>query len=234
MRVFVICASLDPARVLGRMAVLLDAPPPLRCAGASARSVCRAEEDVGARAGAKGGRPGQQLGRRASRSQRGARVQRALVEELAALAGEAGAGGAGAGVARAAPVGRVLQSWLLAARTILCPGGGGGGGGTSTHASPPCEAGGQTHKCRPALWRTAWPDSWIAKQEEMTLNVIPNNLEKYMSIMMGKKLVFIDSFQFMNQSLDKLVNNIKEFPHLQSEFPNVLDGLALKERYISV
>ena len=42
----------------------------------------------------------------------------------------------------------------------------------------------------------------------MTLNAIPNNMEKYMAIMLGRNLVFIDSFQFMSQSLEKLVDNL--------------------------
>ena len=41
----------------------------------------------------------------------------------------------------------------------------------------------------------------------MNLNAIPNNMEKYMASMLGYNLVFIDSFQFMSSSLDKLVSN---------------------------
>ena len=40
----------------------------------------------------------------------------------------------------------------------------------------------------------------------MDINVIPNNTEKYMAFMLGKHLVFIDSFQFTSSSLDKLVS----------------------------
>ena len=32
------------------------------------------------------------------------------------------------------------------------------------------------------------------------INVIPNNMEKYMAFMIDKNLIFIDSFQFMNKS----------------------------------
>ena len=39
---------------------------------------------------------------------------------------------------------------------------------------------------------------------DVKINVIPNELEKYMA---NKSLVFIDSMQFMNSSLDKLVKN---------------------------
>ena len=42
----------------------------------------------------------------------------------------------------------------------------------------------------------------------LDINVIPNNMEKYMAFMIGKNLVFIDSFQFMSQSLSTLVNNL--------------------------
>ena len=46
------------------------------------------------------------------------------------------------------------------------------------------------------------------KYENLEINVIPNNMEKYMAFMLGKHLVFIDSFQFMSSSLDKLVSNL--------------------------
>ena len=35
-----------------------------------------------------------------------------------------------------------------------------------------------------------------------------NNMEKYMAFMLGNHLNFIDSFQFMNSSLDKLISNL--------------------------
>ena len=43
---------------------------------------------------------------------------------------------------------------------------------------------------------------------EMNINAIPNNMEKYMTFMLGNHLNFIDSFQFMSSSLDKLVSNL--------------------------
>ena len=43
---------------------------------------------------------------------------------------------------------------------------------------------------------------------QMSINVIPNNMEKYMSFMLGNHIKFIDSFQFMSSSLDKLVSNL--------------------------
>ena len=54
----------------------------------------------------------------------------------------------------------------------------------------------------------------------MKINVIPNGLEIYMAFFLGTKLVFIDSMQFMNSSLDKLVKNLsdKDFKYLVKEF----------------
>ena len=43
---------------------------------------------------------------------------------------------------------------------------------------------------------------------DVKINVIPNGLEKYMAFFLGRDLVFIDSMQFMNSSLDKLVENL--------------------------
>ena len=42
----------------------------------------------------------------------------------------------------------------------------------------------------------------------MIINAIPNNMEKYMAFMLGNHLTFIDSFQFMSSSLEKLVSNL--------------------------
>ena len=61
----------------------------------------------------------------------------------------------------------------------------------------------------------------------LKINVIPNGLEKYMAFFLGKNLVFIDSMQFMNSSLDKLVKNLseKDFKYLVKEF--VFDNLKI-------
>ena len=45
---------------------------------------------------------------------------------------------------------------------------------------------------------------------QMNIKVIPNHMEKYMAFMLGNHLTFIDSFQFMSSSLDKLVNNLPD------------------------
>ena len=46
------------------------------------------------------------------------------------------------------------------------------------------------------------------KEQPLTINTIPNNMEKYMAFMLGNHLTFINSFQFMGSSLDKLVSNL--------------------------
>ena len=46
------------------------------------------------------------------------------------------------------------------------------------------------------------------KEQPLTINAIPNNIDRYMAFMLGNHLTFIDSFQFMSSSLDKLVSNL--------------------------
>ena len=55
---------------------------------------------------------------------------------------------------------------------------------------------------------------------DVKISVIPNGLEKYMAIFLNKNLVFIDSMQFMNCSLDKLVKNLsdEDFKYLVEKF----------------
>ena len=42
----------------------------------------------------------------------------------------------------------------------------------------------------------------------LKVHAIPNGLEKYMAFLLGGDLVFINSMQFMNFSIDKLVKNL--------------------------
>ena len=55
---------------------------------------------------------------------------------------------------------------------------------------------------------------------DVKIKVIPNGLEKYMVFFLNKNLVFLDSMQFMNSSLDKVVKNLsdKDFKYLIEEF----------------
>ena len=45
---------------------------------------------------------------------------------------------------------------------------------------------------------------------DVKISVIPNGLEKYMAFFLSKNLVFIDSVQFLNSTLDKLVKNLSD------------------------
>ena len=62
---------------------------------------------------------------------------------------------------------------------------------------------------------------------DVKISVIPNGLEKYMAFVLGKNLVFIDSMQVMNSSLDKLVKNLsdEDFNYLLEEFGSENLGL---------
>ena len=50
----------------------------------------------------------------------------------------------------------------------------------------------------------------IGKQHNEDINCILNNMEKYMAFMLGKHLVFMDSFQFIASSLEKPSGNLPE------------------------
>ena len=45
---------------------------------------------------------------------------------------------------------------------------------------------------------------------DVKISVMPNGLEKDMAFFLNKKLVIIDSMQFMNSTLDKLVKNLSD------------------------
>ena len=69
---------------------------------------------------------------------------------------------------------------------------------------------------------------------DVKIYVIPNGLEKYMAFFLNKNLVFIDSMQFMNSSLDKLVKNLsdEDFKYLVEEFVSEnLELLKQKDAY---
>ena len=58
------------------------------------------------------------------------------------------------------------------------------------------------------------------KEQHLKINAIPNNMEKYMAFMLGNHLNFIDSFQFMSSSLDKLISNLpkEDLKYTSEEF----------------
>ena len=53
----------------------------------------------------------------------------------------------------------------------------------------------------------------------LKINVVPNGLGKYMDFSINSNLSFIDSFQFLSSSLDRLVKNLNkdEFKFLAQE-----------------
>ena len=59
---------------------------------------------------------------------------------------------------------------------------------------------------------------------DVKVKVIPNGLEKCMAFTINKNLVFIDSMQFMNSSLDSLVKYLSDndFKYLPEEFSGEL------------
>ena len=48
----------------------------------------------------------------------------------------------------------------------------------------------------------------IGKSNNLDINCIPNNMEKYMAFMLGKHLVILDSLQLMASSLERLADNL--------------------------
>ena len=64
---------------------------------------------------------------------------------------------------------------------------------------------------------------------DLKIKVIPNGLGKYMTFFLNKNLVFIDSMQFMNSSLDKLVKNLlgEDFKYLVEELDTCLKYYGL-------
>ena len=68
---------------------------------------------------------------------------------------------------------------------------------------------------------------------DVKVSVIPDGLEKYMAFTINRNLVFIDSMQFINSSLDSLVKNLSDndFKYLSEEFSDEFLRLA-KEKGI--
>ena len=61
---------------------------------------------------------------------------------------------------------------------------------------------------------------------------IPNGLEKYMAFTINRNIVFIDSMQFMNPSLDSLVKSLggRDFKYLSEEYSAELLELVKEKR----
>ena len=63
------------------------------------------------------------------------------------------------------------------------------------------------------------------------IKVIPKSTEKYMSIIINNNIIFLDSIQFLNKSLDTLSSNLEDIDrkYLSSEFESI-DLELLKEK----
>ena len=48
------------------------------------------------------------------------------------------------------------------------------------------------------------------KNSDVKIDAIPDRLNKYMAIFLNENLIFIDSMQFMNSNLEKLVKNLSD------------------------
>ena len=68
--------------------------------------------------------------------------------------------------------------------------------------------------------------------EPISIEVIPNNTEKYMAFYIGKHLNFIDNFQFMSSSLAKLADNLPndKFIYTKEYFPDERHFRLMREK----
>ena len=69
---------------------------------------------------------------------------------------------------------------------------------------------------------------------DVTIDVIPKTIEKYMSIIVNRNITFIDSNEFYKGTLNTLASNLddKDFKYLMSEFPiDKLEILKRKDAY---
>ena len=69
------------------------------------------------------------------------------------------------------------------------------------------------------------------EKKDLSINLIPNKMEKYMTFMPGNHLTFIDSFQFMSSSLEKLVDNLprESFKYTSQQFDEDKLDLMIKK-----
>ena len=70
--------------------------------------------------------------------------------------------------------------------------------------------------------------------DNIDIQVIPKTSERYMSIIINRNIILLDSLQFCKESLDNLPSNLNDegFKHLLSEFPiDKLEILKRKDSY---
>ena len=70
----------------------------------------------------------------------------------------------------------------------------------------------------------------VGKSNNLDVNCIPNNMEKYVAFMLDKQLVILDSFEFMATSLERLAANlpVDRFKYTSQVFLN--EKLALMKK----
>ena len=70
-------------------------------------------------------------------------------------------------------------------------------------------------------------------QCNLTINKMPNGLEKYMRFSINNKLSCIDTFQFLTSSLDSLVKNLAKdnFKYLNRKFDNNVLNLVKQKGF---
>ncbi|MES9885136.1 MAG: C2H2-type zinc finger protein [Sedimenticola sp.] len=76
----------------------------------------------------------------------------------------------------------------------------------------------------------------IGKFKHLNINCIPNNMEKYVSFSLGR-LRFIDTYQFVNASLENLVSNLAmdgldHFKHFRKEFTDISEAELLLRKNV--
>ena len=70
--------------------------------------------------------------------------------------------------------------------------------------------------------------------KNINIEVIPKSTEKYMSIIINRDIMFLDSMQFLNKSLDALSDKLEDIDrkYLSSEFKSIdLNLLKKKDPY---
>ena len=70
--------------------------------------------------------------------------------------------------------------------------------------------------------------------DNINIKLIPRSTEKYMSFIINKKIIFLNSMQFLKTSLDHLAKNLEDndYKYLLSEFsPDKLEILKRKDAY---
>ena len=72
----------------------------------------------------------------------------------------------------------------------------------------------------------------IKEEKPISINVIPQNAEKYMAFYIGKHLAFVDSFQFNGSSLEKLASNLSEegFIYTKEYFSDPVQFQLMKKK----